>query len=558
MANKKTSKTSKTLTPESKFRTDFSTCSKTKDFQTTISLFQYAITQKIKLNLHQYNTFLYICSNQTDPSTKKEAIQNGYLIFNHIMQNNINPNEGTVTSMCRLAAADNDGDYAFELVKKLESFGDKARLRTYDPALFCFVEKREAEKAYLVEEEILRNGLCLEESEINGESSAEVVERWFKGEVAVKVGCGGLGEGDLGRVKDAVLRNGGRDETEKFAQSVVGLAVEREKRSNFTQFQVSKAFWFITLSLGSACYAYGRLLITEDLSFYIRLMLVDLSIYYNLLVGNHVFFVLSFHYEVAFHILKDWLDQHNDFEAIVDGANIGLYQQNFAEGGFSVSQQLEVVVSELYKRSNKWPLVILHDKRIRGLLANPANRGLLQGWIDNGILYGTPVGSNDDWYWLYASVKLKCMLVTNDQMRDHIFELLGSSFFPMWKERHQVGASFRQSHRMSCSYFTPILEKHHNDTILVSLPCCYLRSKFKFLVMESVRGAWHVPIAGECNDESLRTWLCITRPGRCKASDEVSKSAEPVENGQLANGNTTYESSVSSHSTGITGKRKER
>jgi hypothetical protein len=40
--------------------------------------------------------------------------------------------------------------------------------------------------------------------------------------------------------------------------------------------------------------------------------------------------------------------------------------------------------------------------------------------------------------WLYASVKLKCMLVTNDQMRDHIFELLGSSFFPMWKERHQV------------------------------------------------------------------------------------------------------------------------
>jgi proteinaceous RNase P len=329
MANKKTSKTPKTLTPESKFRTDFSTCSKTKDFQTTISLFQYAITQNIKLNLHQYNTFLYICSNQTDPSTKKEAIQNGYLIFNHIMQNNINPNEGTVISMCRLAAADNDGDYAFELVKKLESYGDKARLRTYDPALFCFVEKREAEKAYLVEEEILRNGLCLEESEINGllrvsvevgdegrvyeylhkmrgsvrcvsESSAEVIQRWFKGEVAAKAGCGGLGEGDLGRVKDAVLRNGGgwhglgwigsgewdvkrtnvgsgggccacgeklvcvdigRDETEKFAQSVVGLAVEREKRSNFTQFQVSKAFWCITLSLDSACYAYGRLLI---------------------------------------------------------------------------------------------------------------------------------------------------------------------------------------------------------------------------------------------------------------------------------------------------------
>jgi len=41
-------------------------------------------------------------------------------------------------------------------------------------------------------------------------------------------------------------------------------------------------------------------------------------------------------------------------------------------------------------------------------------------------------------YWLYAAVKLKCLLVTNDEMRDHIFELLGSSFFLQWKERHQV------------------------------------------------------------------------------------------------------------------------
>lgn len=41
-------------------------------------------------------------------------------------------------------------------------------------------------------------------------------------------------------------------------------------------------------------------------------------------------------------------------------------------------------------------------------------------------------------YWLYAAVKLRCLLVTNDEMRDHIFELLGSNFFNQWKERHQV------------------------------------------------------------------------------------------------------------------------
>lgn len=32
------------------------------------------------------------------------------------------------------------------------------------------------------------------------------------------------------------------------------------------------------------------------------------------------------------------MDEHSEYEAIVDAANIGLYQQNFAEGGFSISQ----------------------------------------------------------------------------------------------------------------------------------------------------------------------------------------------------------------------------
>lgn len=41
-------------------------------------------------------------------------------------------------------------------------------------------------------------------------------------------------------------------------------------------------------------------------------------------------------------------------------------------------------------------------------------------------------------YWLYAAVRYKCVLVTNDEMRDHLFELLGNEFFPKWKERHQV------------------------------------------------------------------------------------------------------------------------
>ena len=53
----------------------------------------------------------------------------------------------------------------------------------------------------------------------------------------------------------------GRDEAEKFAQPVVGLAVKGRSNQILLSFQVSKDFWFITLSPGSVCYAYGRLLI---------------------------------------------------------------------------------------------------------------------------------------------------------------------------------------------------------------------------------------------------------------------------------------------------------
>lgn len=48
-------------------------------------------------------------------------------------------------------------------------------------------------------------------------------------------------------------------------------------------------------------------------------------------------------------------------------------------------------------------------------------------------------------YWLYAAIKFKCLLVTNDEMRDHTFQLLGNDFFPKWKERHQVSSTLHQA-----------------------------------------------------------------------------------------------------------------
>ncbi|KAB1227270.1 Proteinaceous RNase P 3 [Morella rubra] len=506
--NKK--KRKKNQTPEAEFHSELTLCSKNKDLRGAISLYDTAISQGTRLNQYHFNALLYLCSNSvTEPLLKALALEHGFRIFDQMLAININPNEASITAVARLTAAKGDGDYAFELVKSMGKYGVVPRLRTYEPALLCFCENSEAVKAYEVEDHMASMGVSLEEPELAAllrvsaktgrgervyvylhklrnsvrsvtESTAKVIEDWFHSEKAREVGEVNW---EVGRVEDAVSRSGGGwhglgwigkgdwvvksvnvdptgqcrgcgeqlacvdiddAETERFAESVASLALEREVKGNFSEFQ-------------------------------------------------------------------DWLEKQADLQFIVDGANIGLYQQNFADGGFSISQ-LEAVVKELDNRGrNKWPLVVLHNKRLRALLENPSHRKLVEEWMDKGVLYMTPTGSNDDWYWLYAAVKLKCLLVTNDEMRDHIFELLGSSFFLKWKERHQVRYTFVKG----------------NLKLLMPPP-------YSSVIQESEKGSWHVPVAGksssEC-EESLTPWLCITRRNPSDAFLDIPTTVGTSENG---------------------------
>ncbi|KAF2291874.1 hypothetical protein GH714_035951 [Hevea brasiliensis] len=183
---------------------------------------------------------------------------------------------------------------------------------------------------------------------------------------------------------------------------------------------------------------------------------------------------------------KEWLQQHGPFDAVVDGANLGLANQKT----FSF-YQLNTVVGKLHQMSplKRLPLIILHRSRVTGGPAqNPRNKNLLEFWKKSGALYATPAGSNDDWYWLYAAVSCNCLLVTNDEMRDHLFQLLGTSFFPRWKEKHQVRVSVSTS------------------GLAVNMPPPY-----SIVIQESENGSWHVPTIKGDDLETPRQWLCATR-----------------------------------------------
>ncbi|KAK8966264.1 hypothetical protein KSP40_PGU009567 [Platanthera guangdongensis] len=138
--------------------------------------------------------------------------------------------------------------------------------------------------------------------------------------------------------------------------------------------------------------------------------------------------------------------------------------------------------------SKKLPLVVLHCSRVRaGPADKPNNKRLLASWKKAGALYATPPGSNDDWYWLYAAVNCKSLVVTNDEMRDHLFALLGNNFFPRWKEKHQV--------RLTIS----------------SGPTFHMPPSYSIIIQESERGSWHIPTHTGDDIETPRQWVCANR-----------------------------------------------
>ncbi|CAH9131397.1 unnamed protein product [Cuscuta epithymum] len=193
-----------------------------------------------------------------------------------------------------------------------------------------------------------------------------------------------------------------------------------------------------------------------------------------------------------FQKFQKWLDYYGPFEAVVDGANVGLLNQR----NFKPSKVNAVAngIRQMFP-SKKWPLIILHNRRVNGdKLHKPFEKALIEKWRTADALYETPTGSNDDWYWLYAAIKFKCLLVTNDEMRDHLFQLLGNDFFPKWKERHQVHFSFSEK--------GPLFQ--------MPPPC-------SVVIQESEKGHWHIPTVLELGFEEERTWLCVTRTSALEA-----------------------------------------
>ncbi|KAG6496017.1 hypothetical protein ZIOFF_043865 [Zingiber officinale] len=524
---KKDGKISEARVSGKQMKIKLDSCSKTGDVMEAIAVYDSAVGQGIKLQQYHYNVLLYLCSSaavgivhpaksgsvnsKSDPDwhidgdlvadadqgsrrasvpilvsddIRDYARTRGLEIYEKMCLEKIAMSEAALTSVARIAMSMDDGDMAFDCVKRMKLLGITARVRSYGPALFTFCNRGDIDKAFEVEAHMSENGIQPEEPELEAllrisiaarrgdkvyyllhklrtnvrqvsASTAELIEAWFKSSTASRLG---KRKWDVKKLAEAIENGGG---------GWHGLG------------WLGKGKWSVahtSVDPDGVCMSCGHKLATIDLD----------PVETESFAKSVASLANKRERNSNFQKFQKWLDYYGPFEAVVDAANVALYSQK----RFSVNKVSAVVNAIRQKLPMKrCPLIIVHNKRLIGnKMKDPMNMKYLEKWKNADALYETPTGSNDDWYWLYAAIKFKCLIVTNDEMRDHTFQVLGNNFIPRWKERHQVHFTF---HNGSLEFHMP--------------PPCSI------IIQENERGHWHIPISIKEEHERKHSWLCVTR-----------------------------------------------
>jgi hypothetical protein len=108
---------------------------------------------------------------------------------------------------------------------------------------------------------------------------------------------------------------------------------------------------------------------------------------------------------------------------------------------------------------------------------------------------------NDDWFWLYAGVlsttsNSSSIIISNDQMRDHHFQLLSMKHFLKWRERHWVNFEF--------------FDRDRNTRPTFDFPTAFS------IRMQPLDGHWFFPVSSM--HRLLRYVLCKEGGGRPAAT----------------------------------------
>ena len=498
------------------------------DIDAAFAAFDAAVAAGDPLQPHSCNVLLHLCAGGAHNSEKgaytadaeenassdkapsrvtlpsRDAVfpERANAVFDYMVRHDVPRTEMTYTALARVEAAAGHPRRSFDVALGLTSERLRPKLRTFAPALHAFCADGDVRGASEVEAAVAERGIELAENEVAALVNARAESGdWDEGVATLR------------RAADAfrVFGDALADACARFFQKRPGWALCDSVEVNDTT-------------------GAGKATVRRDedgnpleiVSTQLRAIHLSAEDRASLLAGIGK---LSRERESADHFegFVRWLKRRGPLPFLVDGANAGMYNQNFSNSGFNFDQVEKVmrrlraparaahdervaatrataeteekkeddrgapcesapsasvdsiektektedgtIDADVSAPSTKTdspapstdadvlaacasslgaasPVVFLHVRRVRGGPANGARaRECLDAWKRGGELFTTPAGSNDDWYWLYAAVASgdDAFLVSNDEMRDHAFQMLPApALFRKWKERHQV------------------------------------------------------------------------------------------------------------------------
>lgn len=331
------------------------------------------------------------------------------------------------TALARMAAVAGKPSEAFSIVKQMQAEGIPPRLRSFTPALVGFAEQGDFSSASEVDAAIAACSLDLTESEFARLMQAAALSAsWEEGRLVLL---------RMGRELTTLQR--------RTLDLIAAFFESQQAQQAFAPGERSES-QALRWEVGE-CHVDEHGVVTPACRGRMRPVDLDAQEWVAFREGIASLAETQEKRPNEFRKFLEWLERNGPFGAVVDGANVALFGQNFESGGFTFGQIRAVRDHLREQHPDLKPLVILHNGRTRAPQAQrPEAQQLLQEMKDAGEFFASPTGSNDDWYWIYASVAAgeRGLLVSNDEMRDHIFQLLAPKFFMKWKQRHQLKYKF--------------------------------------------------------------------------------------------------------------------
>ena len=122
------------------------------------------------------------------------------------------------------------------------------------------------------------------------------------------------------------------------------------------------------------------------------------------------------------------------FTVVVDGANVGRFQQGTKSQGALNFNQIKNVVKSLHEQGHK-VMLCLNENHLKKL--DDRTAATLREIKTLCLVCKTPTGLDDDLCWLYASISLpRAFLVTMDELRNHIYTI--DSAIQKWKQYRRI------------------------------------------------------------------------------------------------------------------------